>query len=680
MLSYRKLAMRVLGRPLNTGGGINSPRPASQRAAALVLTAAMLTTLTAPAFAGTWYIEDGDITISAGESGNNVTQNKETTVNDHDTIITNREEGASSHTVTIDAKDKDDKVEVTLKDVNIEATGGKAAVSVTGSGNTTIELDGDNKLSGSGAHAALEHNQTVDSERNVTSGKLTIQDDNDKAGSLTATGGIQNGAGIGAGGYGVSSGKIEITGGDITAVGGKSAAGIGGSGYRGNADITISGGTIRATGGDQAAGIGGGTSGNGKVTITGDAVIEESIGGSSGAGAGNATGGAGIGGGANGHGTIDISGNAQVKNALGKDGGAGIGSGYEGDGNVNISGNATIENAEGGKFAAGIGGGYRGDGNVTISGNAKIDNVSGGKQAAGIGGGSFGDGTIIIKDNAMIGTAAGGSYGAGIGGGALGVGDVTIEGNVTIKDARGGSNAAGIGGGYGAKNDKDGNGNQITIKSNESGAPTVNATGGVSDVDSDTGETIPGGAGIGSGAGIAKANITLEGKVTIVAKAGEGNAAIGDMNGEQVFTGLEGSITRYDSEGNDTTLPTDPGYPVPAVPSSSGGSSADASVQESVFPGLVVTDKDGQRISYTSIRGNNVLSIRVGRFTASLRASLATLRQLRAEGIDTITFQTILCSTTLSVDELLAMGGEDTEVVLTHHIRSSTLTVGGKAV
>ena len=109
MLSYRKLAMRVLGRPLNTGGGNNSPRPASQRAAALVLTAAMLTTFTAPAFAGTWYIEDGDITISAGESGNNVTQNENTTKNDTDTIITNREEGASSHTVTIDAKDKDDK-------------------------------------------------------------------------------------------------------------------------------------------------------------------------------------------------------------------------------------------------------------------------------------------------------------------------------------------------------------------------------------------------------------------------------------------------------------------------------------------------------------------------------------------------------------------------------------------
>ena len=674
MLSYRKLAMRVLGRPLHTGGGSDSPRPASQRAAALVLTAAMLTTLTAPAFAETWDIEKGDITVKAGdtEGTNKVSQGTIIDKEDTNTVITGK---SDKNTVTIKAENENDKVEVKLEDVNIKTTGGKAAVSVTGKGDTTIELNGDNELSGSGAHAALEHNQTVDGEGNVTSGELTIQD-KDKNGSLTATGGIQNGAGIGAGGYGVSSGKIEITGGDITAIGGKSAAGIGGSGYRGDADITISGGTIRATGGDQAAGIGGGgLYGSGNITITDDAVIEESIGGSSGAGAGNSTGGAGIGGGAGGHGTIDISGNAQVKNALGKDGGAGIGSGHDGDGNVTISGNATIENAEGGKFAAGIGGGYGGDSNVTISGNAKIDNVSGGMQAAGIGGGSFGDGTITIKDNAAIGTVTGGSYGAGVGGGALGVGDVTIEGNVTIKNAQGGSNAAGIGGGYGAENDEDGNGNQITIKSNESGAPTVNATGGESSIDEETAEKTPGGAGIGSGASKANANITLEGKVTIVAKAGEGNAAIGDMNGKQEFSGLaEGSsITRYDSEGNNITLPTDP---VPAVSSASGGGSADASVQESVFPGLVVTDKDGQRISYTSIRGNNVLSIRVGRFTASLRASLATLRQLRAEGIDTITFQTILCSTTLSVDELLAMGGEDAEAVLTHRLTASSLTVG----
>ena len=116
---------------------------------------------------------------------------------------------------------------------------------------------------------------------------------------------------------------------------------------------------------------------------------------------------------------------------------------------------------------------------------------------------------------------------------------------------------------------------------------------------------------------------------------------------------------------------------VTAAVRSSGGDSADVSVQESVFPGLVVTGKDGQRTSYTSIRGNNILSLRVGRFTASFRISLSTLRQLRAEGIDTITFQTILCSTTLSVDELLAMGGEDTSVVLAHNLGTARLTVGG---
>ena len=627
----------------------------------------MLTTFTAPAFAGTWYIEDGDITISAGEDGNDVTQNETTTKNDTDTIITNREEGASSHTVTIDAKDKDDKVEVTLKDVNIDASSrSEAAVSVTGKGDTTIELDGDNELKSGAGHAGLEHNKTD------TSGELTIQD-KDNNGSLEAAGGFK-GAGIGSAGS--NDAQVKITGGNITATSDDWGAGIG-SGSYGTGTVEITGGEINATGGYLGAGIGGGCNGSGNVTISGGTIT-----------AAGGDGAAGIGGGYYNGATVTITGDAVIKNASNTKYGAGIGGGNGSDGNVTISGNAKIENATGGYGAAGIGGGAFsspdkiGNGNVVIKDNAKIGTVTGGTFGAGIGGGVYGFGNVTIKDNATIGTVTGDAYGAGIGGGYSALGDVTIEGNVTIKNAQGGMNAAGIGGGADAENDEDdGNGNQISIKSNESGAPTVNATGGVSDVDN-AGETIPGGAGIGSGVGDATAEITIEGKVTIVAKAGEGNAAIGDMNGEQVFTGLDGSITRYDSEGNDTTLPTDPGHPVPvpASPSSSGGGSADASVQESVFPGLVVTDKDGQRISYTSIRGNNVLSLRVGRFTASLHASLSTLRQLRAEGIDTITFQTILCSTTLSVDELLAMGGEDTEVVLTHHIRSSTLTVGGKAV
>ena len=595
----------------------------------------MLTTLTAPAFAGTWYIEDGDITISAGESGNNVTQNENTTVNDPDTIITNREEGASSHTVTIDAKDKDDKVEVTLKDVNIDASSrSEAAVSVTGKGDTTIELDGDNELKSGAGHAGLEHNKTD------TSGELTIQD-KDKNGSLEAAGGFK-GAGIGSAGS--NDAQVKITGGNITATSDDWGAGIG-SGSYGTGTVEITGGEINATGGYLGAGIGGGCNGSGNVTISG--------------------------------GTIT---------AAGGDGAAGIGGGYYNGATVTITGDAVIKNASTTVYGAGIGGGNGSDGNVTISGNAKIENATGGYGAAGIGGGAFsspdkiGNGNVVIKDNAKIDNVQGGAYGAGIGGGIYGLSNVTIEGNTKV-NATGGAGGAAIGGGAGAENNSDNNGNQITIKSNENGSPTINAVGGGTDEGE---EIVIGGAGIGAGCeSDADADITLEGKVTITATAGKDNVAIGANGIEQEFSGLaEGSsITRYDSEGNDTSLPGDKVPVTPVVPDdTSSGGSADASVQESVFPGLVVTDKDGQRISYTSIRGNNVLSLRVGRFTASLRASLATLRQLRAEGIDTITFQTILCSTTLSVDELLAMGGEDTEVVLTHHIRSSALTVGGKAV
>ena len=670
MLSYRKLAMRVLGRPLHTGGS-DSPRPASQRAAAFILTAALLTGAAFPAFAGTYHIEEGDIVISAGtEAGTNKVEQGGTlkSENDTGTIITGT---SNENTVTIDTSEGN--VDVTFDDLKIDASSrgykdptdtGKAAVSVTGKGDTNIELDGDNELKSGYRHAGLEHNQTVDSEGNVTSGKLTIQD-KDNNGSLDATGGFR-GAGIGGGE--AQNGQVTITGGTITATAGSSSGrfiygggsgiggGDGGTGVGGNGDVEITGGTITATG-VYGAGIGGGRSADGDVTISG--------------------------------GTIKKAESLSPTDP----GGAGIGGGYDGDGRVTSSGDAVIDEAQGGIQSAGIGGGQGADGDVEISGNARIDKVTGGDYGAGIGSG-LGEsgapcnGKVTIKDNAKIGLAQGGFGAAGIGGGyyysngyddddsTSGVSDVTIEGNTTV-NAVGGLGAAGIGNGVNAIDFGGAAVNQITIRGSEAGSPTVTATGGVSGFDEDLQKDLPGGAGIGGGAGDTKANITLEGKVTIVAKAGEGNAAIGDLTGgEQVFTGLDGSITRYDSEGNNITLPTDPGYPVPADTSSSGGGSADASVQESVFPGLVVTDKDGQHISYTSIRGNNVLSIRVGRFTASLRASLATLRQLRAEGIDTITFQTILCSTTLSVDELLAMGGEDAEAVLTHRLTASSLTVG----
>ena len=121
--------------------------------------------------------------------------------------------------------------------------------------------------------------------------------------------------------------------------------------------------------------------------------------------------------------------------------------------------------------------------------------------------------------------------------------------------------------------------------------------------------------------------------------------------------------------------PEKPVIPEESSSSSDGGSSA-PSAPASSLPGLTVTDKSGAVISYTNTQCGNTLTVCVGRLTASLHVSLAALRQLRAEGIETIAFQTVLCSTTLSVDELLAMGGEDAEAVLTHRFTDSSLTVG----
>ena len=540
MLSYRKLAMRVLGRPLHTEG-IDSPRPASQRAAAFILTAAMLTTLAAPAFADIWHIENGDITISAGESGNNVTQNNNTTYGDTNTIITNQnKDTASSHTVTIEAKDKDDKVEVTLKDVNIDTSSrNKAAVSVTGEGDTNIKLDGDNALKS-------------DIYRSGIYG----------SGSLTISGGEND---------------------SLTAQGGSGANGISSSG-----SLTISGGTVTANGDDGGRGI----SSSGSVTISGGSTVTAN----------------------GGSGTIS--------------GGDGIWSG----GGVTISGGSTVT-ANGGNGGSLVGGdGIRSGGGLTVS-----------------------DGTVTAKGG--NGDSKDGYGGDGIRSGGV----VTISGNTV--------NAAG---GYGGKVGGYGicSFDRVAISGG-----TVEAAGG-------NGST-------GGGSGIYSSVIDLSGSLELTAKAGSPTGKALLQNGRELDLdtikdklGPGAKVTTTDANGKtkevSSPLPVEPEGPV--IPEESSSSSDDGSATPSApaspLPGLTVTDRDGQRISYTSTQSGNTLTVCVGRFTASFRISLAALRQLRAEGIETITFQTVLCSTTLSVDELLAMGGEDAEAVLTHRFTDSSLTVG----
>ena len=492
MLSYRKLAMCVLGRPLHTGGGIDLPRPASQRAAAFILTAAMLITLAAPAFAETWYIENGDITVKAGETGNDVTQNNVTTKNDTDTIITNQKtDTASSNTVTIDAEN--DKVEVKLDNVNIKADSGSA---LTSKGDVTLALNGDNHL----------------------------------------TGGISGTGNYGRNGI-ASTGSLTISGGEndsLTAQGGSGADGsYGGHGIYSNGSLTISGSTVNATGGDGSNVNGSGISSNGSVTISGGTVT-----------------------------------------ANGGNGGNVSGDGIRSDGGVTISG-GTVK-AAGGDSKNGSGG----------SGIFSFDRVaiSGGKVAATGGNGKNSNGSDGIRSN-----------------------DIDLSGSL-----------------------------ELTAKAGSPNGKALSQKGSELDLD------------------------------TIKDKLGPG-----------------AKVTATDADGKviaqvPIPRPVEPEGPV--IPeessSSSDGGSAAPSAPAFSLPGLTVTDKSGAVIDSISTQSGNTLTVCVGRFTASFRISLAALRQLRAESIETITFQTILCSTTLSLDELLAMGGEDSEVVLTHRFTDSSLTVG----
>ena len=273
-------------------------KSALRRGVAAAVIAGIVVSSGIPAYAGTWDIADGDITVKAGdaEGTNRVTQG-EKDVEDTDTVITGKSE---ENTVTIDTSGGD--VDVTFDDLKIDVSDkGEAAVRVEGGGDVTIELDGDNELKSGGYNAGLEK------DGHEPEGTLTIKDDKGKDGSLTAEGGDKGGAGIG-GGMESTGSNIKITGGTIEAVGGEGAAGIGGGVYGTGRDIEISGGKVSASGGDMdekldpsrpgAAGIGDGAGTEGReidpdappsnpdnpnhIIISGDAEVEAKAGASTG--------------------------------------------------------------------------------------------------------------------------------------------------------------------------------------------------------------------------------------------------------------------------------------------------------------------------------------------------------------------------------------------------------------
>lgn len=321
------------------------------RLVSLALIAVFLPTV---AMADTWYLEDGSITVSATDSGQNVSQGG-VTKEDSAPVIRNRDSSASTtNNVTIRA-DAGATANVTLEDTNIDTTGGAgpkgagdAAVRTEGAGNVNLNVELDNTLQSGNTHAGVEKGN---------GGNLTIGSESG-SGQLVAVGG-SSGAGIG-GGENTGAENITITGGDIFATGNHGAAGIGG-GWRGNGtDITITGGNITAVGKTESS---------------------RDVGGAGIGGGGNQTPDPGIGS------NIKITGGSVM--AVGGNYAAGIGGSYLSKGeNITIIDAEVI--AKGGANGAGIGGGDSGDGsNISISGNANV------KAAGGASDGEIGDGAAI---------------------------------------------------------------------------------------------------------------------------------------------------------------------------------------------------------------------------------------------------------------------------------------------
>ena len=353
---------------------------------------AMVSSIATAAFADTYNLNTGSVTVETKDNGITYVTQKNTDINNHpdDTGVTITSDGRqTSNTITVETA-KDQTTNVTLKDVFINREGAsdsdaKAALTVKGDGDTNIELNKNNTLSSTGAHAGLEK---TDAE---CSGTLTITDDKNDDGSEKEE---KDKYGYSTGG---DTGTLAVVG------GGNGGAGIGGQGEIESdaSNIIITGGNIRA----------------GYIPKG----CEYSY--HSGAGAGIG-GGAGIGNGTN----ITITGNADV-DAYGRYYAAGIGGAFYGR-----------KKGEDGKWYTAGGNGE----NITISGNAKV--TARGWDAAGIGGAEYGAGkNIQIKDHADVHAYAGGN-GAGIGGGRGCGGEVSISGNATVF-AQGNNGGSGIGSG-----------------------------------------------------------------------------------------------------------------------------------------------------------------------------------------------------------------------------------------
>ncbi len=634
------------------------------------------------AFAADWYLEDGDITVSADNSGQTVSQGSGAAVADDAPVISQRDGAAATDsTITISTSDGA-TANVTIEDVNISSDGDAIDV---GNSSASITLEGDNKIfseSGSGIHVSggdvtitgsgsLEAGSKNDNNNNAAIGS---HEGEDMSGSIHITGdatvtikndtGYGGGAGIGSGDSGEMSGSIIIDGNaSVDSFSNYNGAGIGsGDGGEMSGDITIGGNAqVTAVSRDDGAGIGSGDSGkmSGDITIGDDARVT----------------------------------------AWSEDGGAGIGSGREGkvSGSITIGDNAQVS-AGSDRDGAGIGGGKKGSitstGRIIIRGSAKVTAI-GEDEGTGIGPGEDKkmEGLIIIQDNAQV-TAIAGDCAAAIGSDDRYemTGTIIIIGNVRITT--------------GVLDDDDVyfdyNTNEIKYTLYE------NATGYIGDSQDSNHESSNGHYIIGpdvtindlSGSDIEALKDYINMRLSGENHDGEPETLtkldIRSENGEFTATAEgEGTVEKILYSGSETA-PTAPGtYPVTCVvrlgdetiefqigtlvvpePEKKSDGKKSGSTDTLQSPLYRVTDKGGKDVAYKAELEDSTLTITAKYDFAILTGSLDGMNTLKAQGVEKIVFVTNGAESAFMLSDLLESGKNSDSFKLTHDGGSVSFTVG----
>ena len=647
---------------------------AFRRAAALIAALSITVSLAAPAFADTYYIDYGDITITKNEDGSQTIEQggdkwtdkagEETVITTSNTVITTLEsdlegpaaedsdfgpvvednyqpaqpedaekpEGADQPEIAVEPKSADRQESADQQAVPAAAPAGATPVNKKDDGFwgntiTVINNIADKVLNLTLKDVKIDVSDTGDQYDWDQKGKaaLSVQGKGNVEIELDGDNELKSGT-QSAGLEKTSTGTLTLKddnkeAGSLTATGGFNSAGIGG-GYLGDGkNITITGGTVTATGGSSGAGIGGGNGGVGKnITITGGTV--------------NATGG--YGGGA-----------------------AGIGGAFANGENITITG-GTVNVTGGYGGGAGIGGGAEGGGgnNITIKGGT-VNATGGGNRGnsgAGIGGGSSGSGENITINDGKV-TATGGSYAAGIGGGSVGAwgGDAGSGKNITING--GTVNATGTDGGAGIGGGENGNGEDITINGGK-----VNASGAY------------GGAGIGGGVNGIGSKVTVSGAAQVTATAtGSGPDWSGVGTGATIGNGgsktPDGPVDGKEIQADISHLTTGYIHHIIYNPDLDSDGKPDGILKEWWEFALPKPIPDGESLDlhvetlkgapllFNTRQQGSTLRVTTDNLSARLHGTRQALETLQEQGVEQIQFVTTLKTTTLSVADLLAEGG-----------------------